>query len=245
MTTIILKDAKSFLDGRDLSGVLSQINLNMTRDMKESSVFGDDTVRNTPALKSYDINQSGFWDVNADADIIANIDDMTKTMLLALTAEGGALGDNAFIGVARVSNYTPGAAHGELFEFSFDLVPEGTDLIRGKVMENVNAPLTTSTLGTIREFTGGVSATQKLVCQLHVVAASGTAPLLDVVIESDDAVGFATPLPRLTFTQATGRTAERKELVGPLTDTFFRANLTIAGGTPSFTVFIVLAIVEK
>lgn len=68
--------------------------------------------------------------------------------------------------------------------------------------------------------------------QLSVTAASGTAPMLDVVIEDTlDGVNFYTVA---TFTQATVVSRQVLNVSAPFTDTL-RARWTLTGTTPSFT----------
>ena len=238
MTERILKDAKSLLDGRDISGILNNIALGIDMGTEDVSVFGDDTIRNLATIRGHSLTQSGFWDADADKDFFDNIDQFTAGALFSATGMTGALGDIVYFAEVNVSGVTPGANHGEVFKFSLDMVPR-TDLFRGTLMENQAVTVTGD--GTIRELVA-VAAGQRLVGQIHVVAASGSSPTLDVLIQSDDLVGFGTPLTRLTFPQFTAVGANQQILAGPVTDTFYRATFTVGGGSPSFTVFISLAI---
>jgi hypothetical protein len=46
-------------------------------------------------------------------------------------------------------------------------------------------------------------------------------------------VGFGSPTTRLTFNSQTAIGGQVFRIAGPITDTFYRANWTIAGTTPS------------
>ena len=82
----------------------------------------------------------------------------------------------------------------------------------------------------------GFAAAAKLVLQLNVTVASGTAPTLDVVVqETVDGTNYSTIA---TFTQATGTTREVIRLATPFTDSL-RVVYTIGGVTPSFTFSVI------
>lgn len=82
----------------------------------------------------------------------------------------------------------------------------------------------------------GFAAAAKLVLQLNVTAASGTAPTLDVVVQDTvDGTNYSTIA---TFTQATAVTREVIRLSTPFTDSL-RVVYTIGGVTPSFTFAVV------
>ena len=85
---------------------------------------------------------------------------------------------------------------------------------------------------------GEVADGQTLFAVLHVPAADvGT---IDVIIESDDLVGFAAPTTRLTFDQVT--TTDTYQFLslkpdGGITDTFWRASWTSAA-SPDHTISV-------
>lgn len=114
-------------------------------------------------------------------------------------------------------------------------------IVRGTLLVPSSAAKTSSGNGTARQL-GAVSASQSVYGALHVIAASGTNPTLDVKVQSDNASGFSTPTDQLTFTQATGRTAEWKSAAGAITDDWWRATWTIGGTNPSFTFAVVVGI---
>lgn len=75
-------------------------------------------------------------------------------------------------------------------------------------------------------------STVTLRCQLHVTAAAGTGPALDVVIEDTlDGENYNT---LGTFTQATAATRQVINITSPFTDRL-RVRWTVAGTSPSFT----------
>ena len=77
---------------------------------------------------------------------------------------------------------------------------------------------------------------------MHVTG--GAATDIQVVVESDDGAGFASPTTRLThslFTNGGGVGADWQELAGPVaTDTHWRSKWTITGGP--FTIYHIFGI---
>ena len=148
--------------------------------------------------------------------------------------DGGAAGDVAYMFKAAMANYNPGGAIGELHKFSFDAEAADFDLIRGNVL-HVAAASVSSGSSTPQQL-GAISSVQKLYATLPAIAASA-GDTLDVIIESDDAVGFTTPVTRATFTQIAGGVPAGEWLTpvdGPITDDWWRISWTIAGTSPSF-----------
>ena len=78
---------------------------------------------------------------------------------------------------------------------------------------------------------------------MHVTAASGTDPTLDVTIDSDDNSDMTTPTNRLTFAQVVGVGSEGPiSAAGTITDEWWRVEYAITGTDPSFDVAILLGI---
>ena len=114
-------------------------------------------------------------------------------------------------------------------------------VVRGALVHPVTAR-TSSGSGTGRQI-GAVQAGKAMYAALHIVAASGTSPTLDVKVQSDDNAGFASPTDRITFTQATGTGAQFDSVAGAITDDYWRIVYTIGGTTPSFTFAAVIGFI--
>lgn len=113
-------------------------------------------------------------------------------------------------------------------------------VIRGTLIHPSSVARTSSGTGTERQL-GALSATQTMYAGLHVIAASGTTPTLDVIVQSDT-VGFASPTTRITFAQAVAKTSAWGTVAGAVTDDYWRVSYTIAGTTPSFTFALICGI---
>jgi hypothetical protein len=92
-----------------------------------------------------------------------------------------------------------------------------------------SAARTTTAAGTA---VTGFAAARLLVLQLEVTAASGTLPVLDVIVE--DTVDGSNYNTIATFAQKTGAAREVIRLTSAFTNTL-RVSYTIGGTTPSFT----------
>lgn len=241
MPKFVLRNIKIVYGGRDLSGELSSLNMDFTAETPDATVLSDINRRRLPGLLSIASSHNGWWDsVSATDSLDKDIFDQVgnNPLLISAAPNGGAQGEPSFSWQALTSEYSPGATVGEVFAFTFNTQGDGR-LIRGTVMEN--GAFTVTGNGTPRQL-GAALATDTIYSAFHVFAASGAAPTLDVTVESDDAIGFASPVTRMTHPQFTGRGADLQSLVGPVTDDWWRYVLTIGGAGPSFSVFGMIAI---
>ncbi len=215
--------------------------LNYGVDMLEVTTFNDAAKRRIAGLFDVSADLQGFYQAGTNPDLIDKIlwDKLAlQDEIMTICPTDGAAGAVAYFTKVVEATYAPGGSVGEAFPFSVEA--QGTErLIRGIVAET--GVKTASGNGTARNM-GAVTASQKLYAAMHVIAASGTTPTLDVAIESDDASGFLSPVTRITFAQATAIGAQWKEVAGAISDTWYRPVLTIGGTTPSFTVVILLGI---
>lgn len=136
-----------------------------------------------------------------------------KSIPLTYTPVSGTVGDLAMGAISGSSSTGP--------------------VVRGALLHPSNVARTSSAAGTGRQL-GAVAAGKKIYAALHVIAASGMSPTLDVILQSDDNSGFSSPTSRITFAQATGRTSELSSLAGAVTDDYWRISYTIGGSSPSF-----------
>jgi hypothetical protein len=157
---------------------------------------------------------------------------------MTLTPDGGADGDVAFFCATIGTSYSPGANIGDAYKFSNSNQVSGV-LTRGTIM-GTGAKTSTGN-GTARQL-GAVSASQKIRASLHVIAASGTTPTLDVTVRSDNGVGFASPATQITFPQRTAVGGEILTADGAITDDWWRVTWTIGGTNPSFTIVVAVGI---
>lgn len=238
MATHVFKDNRVFYGGREITGLLANTALNYGSDLQDATVLGDGTRKKVPGLITADATVSGYWDGDMDADIFTQMGGVAPE-LLSFTADTVAEGDTAFAFEVHQGAHNLGGPIGEIHPFSLETQSAGP-LIRG-VNEGIGAKTVTGTSAGTQ--LGTVAAGSSLYAALHVVAVAGAAPTLDVIIQSDDSGGFGTPTTQLTFTQATTLvTSQFLSVAGAIADDFFRAQWTITGGSPSYTIFVVIGI---
>ncbi|MGH2710617.1 MAG: hypothetical protein ACRDH9_05370, partial [Actinomycetota bacterium] len=75
---------------------------------------------------------------------------------------------------------------------------------------------------------------------LHVLDASA-GDTLDVIVQTDDGAGFASPTTLITFDQAAAVGAQFKTAAGNADD-WYRVNFTIGGAGPSFKFVAVVGV---
>lgn len=238
----VLRDCKLFIDGYDLSGHSNKLELKHAAEMLDDTVFGAATKSRVAGLKDVELTGGGFFEANSadfKSDDVINAKLAVADTLVTVCPTDGTAGEVAFFFPALLAEYSPSGAVGELFVF--EITAHGCNtLARGTILENAAKSATAS--GTARNL-GQVGASQKLYAALHVLAASGTNPTLDMVIQSDDAEGMASPTTRITFAQKTGVGSEwATPVAGAITDAWWRAAWTLGGVNPNFTVAVIVAI---
>lgn len=240
MASVIYKDCKLYLGGYDLSGDMNKCALSYGAEMKDDTVFNDDTRSNKAGLLTVGAAHEGYW--QADTDLVDDIIDAKFAVadeIMTICPTTGAAGEVAFSFKSLLANYNPNGAVGDLYAFSVDATGTGK-LFKGTVMEN--ATKTSTATGTARQL-GAVTDSQKVYAALHVLAVEGTDPTLDVVIQSDNAEGFLSAADKITFTQMTDIGAQLLTADGAIADDWWRVSWTVGGtDNPSFTIVVVVGI---
>ncbi len=230
----VLKQAKLWFGGWNLTTAHNTVNLTTGTDAVEDTTFGSDSRTYKPGLNTVSLDHSGFFDADGtdlvDDRLWAQLIDSTATVVTV--AAVGAAGDVAFSFESVEASYTPiEGSTGDMVGLSG--TGQGTgDAVKGTVMEAGTTARSTSSNSTAYQL-GDITATETGYAALHVIATSGS-PTLDVKIVSDDAEGIPSSADQITFTQATGQTAEFLATSGVITDDWWRAEWTF-GGTGSIT----------
>jgi len=231
MAVNVIRDAKVYLGGRDLTGDMNAVAINYSAEMLDKTTLGDDTRVKVGGLKGVTCNGEGFFNpATSEGYLFDRIAAVAEPVTIG--ADGGAAGDLAYIFKAAMAGYNPGGAVGELMKFSFDAEASDSKLVRATILHTAAAATVSGS--SAAQNLGAVAAGQSLYATLHVPAASA-GDTLDVVIESDTVAGFTAPTVRATFAQVTATAGEFiVPVAGPITDTYWRISWTIAGTAPSF-----------
>ena len=239
---VVFTNAQIIIGGYDLAAEYNAIELAETATMLDANVFGDAAKRMKGGLKTFTVRGSGLYSSVEDPVLTTNLG--LADVLLALfptTVVDGTTKGYAYQCVEGL--YNIGARVGSLLPFSFQTNPQGTALARAISLKDFRSTaLTTTANGTAFQL-GALVAGQTLYAGLHIFGAgTGT---IDVTIQSDTASNFPSATTQVTFAQqaalnTTGVWAT--PITSAITDDWWRASWTIAGGAPSFTGIVWMAI---
>jgi hypothetical protein len=224
------------------------INHSMTAETLDSTTFCSGGWEEYVAgLKSGSLSFDGFADFTAitngiavDKELFDNLGSAGAPVSVAVPAAGATavvVGDPAYTSRSLAAGFSTFGAVGELTPIEADI--ETTGLVaRGAILHTTAAAETTTGTATGAQL-GALSSTQSLYVALHVVAAvTGT---VTVKVQSDDNSGFTSATDRLTFTSAGSAGWQWGTVAGAITDTWWRAQWTVAGGG-SYTFAVVAGI---
>ena len=232
-----------YVGGFDASGNAKAFDApNVTTVALDTTSFNDEWTSSIGGLKSVDWSGDLMQDFDADkVDQLVGLATLGTAQPISMLPAGKTGGEVAYAFNATQLAYTP--IESEAGGLAMAKVSgKGTGAaIRGTLMNAPGTPITATGTGTARQL-GAVPAGSKIYGALHVIAASGTTPTLDVVVQSDDNGAMTSPTSRLVFAQATGITSEWLPLAGAITDDYWRASITVGGTSPSFSYVLVLGI---
>lgn len=233
-TPIVLFDARIYLETADLTGWSNKVEMSAPIAEEDKTTFGSGGWKErVGGLADTAVAVDGFW----EASDLSRPDDMFWANLgasqaaLTVVPTSGAAGSLAYLTRAQVKDYKPGAAVGKLLAWSTS-VAGNTPLVRGQIMHPQGTPRTATGTGTGYQL-GAVTAAQRMYANLHVLSVAGTTPSITVTLQSSVDNTFAAPTDRIAFTADTDLDGQAANLVGPVTDTWWRAAWTITGTGPS------------
>lgn len=232
----LLSDALIVIGPYNISGDANEVKVEQKNDMLESTVFGHTEHRFVAStLRELSAEGKGFVqfdDVSVpkavDYNLFNELNATEKALTIGQTKSDGAY---CFLGKGLVADYSPHLKVDALGEFTFKL--QGNRNTRGRVALPLVSRTATSGNGTIYQM-GALSATQKMVITVHVVAFTGTTLTLNV--NSNDTNNTTTPTLRQAFSGITGVTSNFAEVSGAITDTFWYVDWTFTG--TSFTALV-------
>jgi hypothetical protein len=233
-----------YVGGLDVSGNAKAFAApNVTVAELDTTSFNDEWTTTIGGLKSVEWSGDLMQDHAADkVDQLVGLSTLGTAVPISLLPAGKTGGGVAYAFNATQFAYTPlESTAGELAMAKVSGNGTGA-AVRGTLMNAPGTPITTTGAGATARQLGAIPAGSKMYGALHVIAASGTSPTMDVVVQSDDSGAMSSPTSRMVFSQATGITSEWLPLEGPITDDYWRASITIGGTTPSFNYVLVLGI---
>jgi len=228
MASQVLTNAKLYVDEHDLSGQMNALAVEYGVDALDETTFGNDTRKHTGGLKTTTMSHEGYWAAGTDDTVFSRIG---GTTVVTISSDGADAGEVAYLAQTLGTSYSPSAAVGELLGFSVEMEAAGP-LVRGLMLANQTA---SGTASAAQQNLGAVAAGENVYGALHVTSLA-TGATLTMKIQSDSTTGFSAPTDRITFSAATGVTAEWGSAAGAITDQYWRATWTLTGGSASFIV---------
>jgi len=221
------------INGYDVTGVSTSLSDVSTATLEETTGLGDAWQEQTSTGNlTAELTAEGFYN-DGTASIDAALSESEQTSkVVSYTYEGGTLGNGMTSHEGVFSGtYTRSPTRGELTKAN------GTYTVSGTKDEGVVLlPLASVTAtGTGSAQNNDASTASGGAGTLQVTTVTGTSPTADVKIrDSADNITYAD---LITFTQATGRTAERKTVSGTVNQ-YLKATYTIGGTSPDFTMVV-------
>lgn len=231
MSAFVMTDCTVYAGGYDFTGDTNKISLKADVDDKETTVYGQRSKTRVGGLKDVMFEHSGFWQSAAssgavDPEAFSNLGVADRVVTVSPT---GAVGETAYFFQGGIFNYELFGQIGDVTPFS--LSTKGTNkqgLVRGQFAKAKGLASATGATGSAVQL-GAVGATQYLYAVVHVFSAGTT---ITLKIQSDDSSGFssATDVATLSAITAAGGTWVTR-VAGPITDDWFRFNVTAITGT--------------
>jgi hypothetical protein len=242
-TPFVLKDAKIYVDGYDVSGSSNQVSITHEYTEVPIKVFGADVHYALPGKPKFSLEYAGL----ACSDGTDEVEDVleakygTANVPVSVGPTGADVTPGYFTKVINLGRQLGGNI-GDPYGFQASGVSQGFKLVRGYYLAP-RVSRTSSTTGTVKQISA-VTAAQKVYSLLHIFAVSGTSPTLDVIVESDDAAGFVSGATRVTHAQATTIGSQLLTADGAITDDYWRVSWTIGGSdTPTFDFAVLVGII--
>lgn len=239
--SLLLVNCRILVGPQELSGISNSISVQHAPEMLDDTTFqptsgGNGTRSFIPGLKTIDITGNLFWDVTYDGTLFSRLGGSGEVASIA--AVGETEGDIVHITQGVRGAYNPISGEvGTIITAQLDLKNRGYDLVRGQLM----ATGTKTTTGNSTGINMGSAANKRIFSALHITAptvAGGGGEQIVGIIQSDDNSGFSSPTTRLTHATMTAAGADWQQAsLGAVTDNWWRAQWTISGAAPSFTLF--------
>lgn len=227
MASFALTSPVIYVHDTDFTGFSNKVLLDTSAAVLDVTPFGSTAVKRIGGLKSAALDFSGFWESTPD---LSHFTDLGVAARVATVSPTGVELDPAYFMQAGRFKYDQFGKVGDAAPFAVSMLQtdDVTGLLRGQLAKTKGNVSATGQLGSIMTTLGAVGATQFLYAAFHVFTAGTT-----ITVQVQSAVtNFATITTRATIgpiTTAGGTFLTR--VAGPITDTFWRLNVSNITGT--------------
>ena len=221
---------------REWSGDLTGVDSTSNVEVLETTTLSDTSKNYIPGLNTGTLVCNGLIDsasagvANSQWQDLYAIRGDSDGVPAIVGLEGLAADKKVWVAQVTETSWSNSSSVAGAVTFTLNLETTGDHGSGVSLFDPATAQTATAT-GTVVDNSSSTST--GAVANLCVVAASGTSPTLDAVIQhSSDNVTFST---LVTYTQATGTTSERKTVTtGTTINRYLKVVATIGGTTPSF-----------
>jgi hypothetical protein len=230
---------KVFVATYDLSAYLHTVTSENTVEPLDTTTFGRAARTYIAGQRDGTLTVEGLFDgasTAADAALSGALGVDNQLVCVVFSGASGSIaGNRALILQSEAISYgvpsEVGGLVGSVASFQAD------DGLHGGIALDDFKAYTTTTTGPEQDHGG--ATTKGGVAQLHILSVGGSTPTCDVTIEhsTTSGSGFTT---LATFAQATANTSERVTIAGTINQ-YTRLQVTLGGGSPSFTLVCVLS----
>jgi hypothetical protein len=235
-------DHTTWVSGYDLTGDTNGTSLDIEYDELDTTVFGNNARQRIAGLEQVESTVKGPWQSAASGAIDPTVfTGLGSTVEVVTQTPTGTEGDVAWLWQAKKFSYTIGGQIGEVFPYEMKMLStkgSGTTsvgAVRGRLLVAPAEISGTGVAGSVVE-AGAVASGEYLYCAVHCFTI-GTSFTLQ--IQSDTASNFPSATTQMTTSSitATGGTWVTR-VAGPITDTFWRVNVSAVSGTSEIAVAI-------
>lgn len=248
MAVAALVNCQIHADAIDLTGRANHVDVQAQRAARDITTFASNGRNEYVAGMAHaTIAAGGFLDVDPAGSDPAQWAALAATQVVTIGVDSAA-GAIAYLANPYEASWKGFGAIDEPADWSSTWFTRGPiGLARGALL--LPATLNVNATGSTNGQQLGAATAQTLVAHLHVFAAAGISPTLDVAIRSKSSSGSVASgaTTRLSFSQVTTAVAanavERKTATVTTTDSWWGITYTIGGSSPSFAFAVALAIV--
>jgi hypothetical protein len=246
-TPLVLNDARIYYATADLTGVSNHVELETEYEDLDKTTFASLGAHERVAgLADTMCGLQGLWaagDLTQPDDVLWANNGANAAPLTVLPTSG-AVGSVAYLTKVMQANYKPGGDTGKLLAWTAD-TSGNQPLARGVILHPQGTARTASGNGTGVQFAAGPTATQRLYANFHAMSVSGATPSIAVKVQSSVDNTFASPTDQIVFTTATGLTSQSSNVLGAITDTWYRVVWTVTGGAQSWLFAVSAGVAPK
>lgn len=230
MSSFVMTDCTTHVAGYDLTTDMNELSLTIEVDDQENTTFGGGGYKSRiGGLKDVKAGLKGFWQSATTSAVDPQVfNNLAAEQAVTITPAGSATNAAYMFRAAHFSYELLGGV-GDVAPFSASMSgTNGVGLVRGQLAAAKGNVSATGALGSTL-LLGAASSTASLYAVFHVFTAGTT---ITVQVQSDDNAGMSSPTTVATIGPITtvGGTW-MTPIAGPITDTYYRLNVSAITGT--------------